>query len=289
MKTPNPQAGIFLPEDCGRQSGSVDRRLCDAALAVYSSLPIEAWRGRRLFPGGEIVFPDANMAREYLAAATHAAQVNRDPAGAIRLLDTSIRLDYIDVLETGDNLVQRVEAYNALGRDEPRRSILLYQLGCTFGRMKLWGEAGAAYRAAADLDPILAWHLNNFAWMAATATDPRAHAGDLAVALAERACVISGYGCWCFLGTLAAAYARAGDFERAVAWQRVALALTPPGEADEEMSKLREFEARRAFVDYFPRPVGDDATSDAELARLDVQDLLREARELMGRPREITH
>jgi hypothetical protein len=72
-------------------------------------------------------------------------------------------------------------------------------------------EAAAVYHAAAHLDPLFAWHLNNMAWMAATATDTRAHAGPFAVARAEMACAVSGWGCWRFLGTLAAAFARAGD------------------------------------------------------------------------------
>jgi hypothetical protein len=92
--------------------------------------------------------------------------------GAIRLLDVSIRR-----VET--NSFQRLKAYDARGREESRRSVLLYHLGVRFGRLKLWNEAGAVCRAAAELDPFFVWLLN-FAWMAATATDPQAHACDLA-------------------------------------------------------------------------------------------------------------
>ena len=268
---------------------SLDRRLCDAALDAYWQLSPEYWRGNIPFLGGEIIFSNSELARGYLAAATHAARANHDPVGAIRLLDVSIRLDYIDLLNEGDNLIQRIEAYASLGSDEPRRSILLYNLGVTFSRLKLWAEAGSAYRAAAELDPLFAWHLNNFAWMAATATDPLAHAGDLAVALAERACVVSGWGCWSFLGTLAAALARAGDFRRAVAWQQIAVHLAPGSEREELSARLHEFEARRAFVDQDPNPVGGESISDEELAKLDVQELLREARALIGTPPESVH
>ena len=253
------------------------------------ALSPEKWHGRLPIPGSEIIFPDPKLARGYLAAATHAAQVNRDPVGAIRLLDVSIRLDYVDLLNEGDNLIQRIEAYAALGSDEPRRSILLYNHGVTFSRLKLWGEAGSAYRAAAELDPLFAWHLNNFAWMAATATDPLAHAGDLAVALAERACVVSGWGCWSFLETLAAALARASDFGRAVAWQQIAVQSAPGSEREELSARLREFEDGKAFVDHDPNPVGGESISDAELAKLDVQELLREARELIGAPPASVH
>jgi len=269
---------------------SLDQQLCDAALAASSTLTPDNWLGRHPFPGGEIVFADAKLARAYLAAATHAAQVNRDPVGAIGLLDASIRLDYIGTLNDGDNLLQRIEAFAALGRDEPRRSVLLYHLGIIFTRLKLWSEAGAAYRAAAELDPLFAWHLNNFAWMAATAVDPRAHAGALAVALAERTCVVSGWGCWCFLGTLAAAYARANDFGRAVAWQQIVVKLLSAGpQRDKETTRLREFKAGRAFVEHEPSPVAGQDTSDAELGQLDVQELLKQAQKLIGSPPTSVH
>ena len=283
------QAAAIPSDDRNLRPVSLDRNLCDAALAAYSQLSPEYWRGNIPFLGGEIIFPDPKLARGYLAAATYAARINNDPVGAIRLLDVSIRLDYVDLLSERDNLILRIEAYAALGSDEPRRSILLYNHGVTFSRLKLWAEAGSAYRAAAELDPLFAWHLNNFAWMAATATDPLAHAGELAVALAERACVVSGWGCWSFLETLAAALARAGDFRRAVAWQQIAVQLAPGSEREELSARLREFEAGRALVDHDPNPVSGESISDAELAKFDVQELLREARELIGSPPASVH
>lgn len=47
--------------------------------------------------------------------------------------------------------------------------------------------------------------------------------------MAEWICVRSGWGCWCFTNTLAASYARIGDFARAIAWQEVSLDLAPNG------------------------------------------------------------
>ena len=283
------QSAIVPPAGGPLPSISLDRKLCDAALAAYSALSPDDWRGFHPFPGAKIVFPDPALARQYLAAATHAAQVNRDPVGAIRLLDASIRLDYVGALNDGESLIQRMHAYEALGRDEPRRSILLYHLGITFSRLKLWAEAGAVYRAAAELDPLFGWHFNNFAWMAATAIDPQAHSGPLAVALAERACAVSGWGFWCFLGTLAAAHARTGDFRRAVAWQRIALHLAPRGERHEEATRLCAFEAGKAFVDHAPKPVGGYDTSETELTQLDVRELLQEAEDLIGSSRTTVH
>jgi len=262
-------------------SASLDRRLCDAALAAYRSLPPAQWRGRLPFPGGEIVFADHLLARQYVQAARHALAANRDPRTAVRLLDLSIRLDQAAALEASDTLVLRVEAWHALGEDRPARAILLYNHGVTFGRLQLWKQAATVYRAAEDFAPLFAWPLNNFAWMAATATDPRAHAGALAVAMAEHTAAATGFGCWAFLGTLAAAYARAGDFERAVAWQRIARTLSPAARRAHAEEKLATFEAGRAYVDRVPRPIGGEGGGD-EAANADPATLWREAEALMG-------
>jgi len=48
-------------------------------------------------------------------------------------------------------------------------------------------------------------------------------------------------------------------------------------------------EYMKAFVDHDPNPVGGESISDAELAKLDVQELLREARELIGAPPASVH
>ncbi|MCA0302797.1 MAG: hypothetical protein LCH95_10350 [Proteobacteria bacterium] len=267
---------------------SRDRRLCDAALTAFQSLPPARWRGRLPFPGGEIVFADPELARQYGLAARHALAANEDPRAAIRLFDQAIRLDQPAVLEDAEHVVQRVEAWSALGEDRPARAILLYNLGVTFSRMGHWKQAATVYRAADEIDPVFAWSLNNFAWMAATFTDPRAHAGDLAVALAEHTCATSGFGCWAFLGTLAAAHARAGDFGRAVAWQRIARTLTPVSERAYSEQKLATYEAGQPFVDSDPRPLGGYGPLDEAVAR-GMPALWREAQELMGIRPEALH
>jgi tetratricopeptide (TPR) repeat protein len=261
-------------------------RASDDVLAAYLSLPLDEWRGRYNTKDVEIVFPNPPRARELFVAAT---QANRNPVAAIRLFEESIRLDYVGALDDQENLLGRIEACASLGRDEPCRSVLLYNIGVVLARSHRWYEAAAIYGAAADLDPLFAWHFNNVAWMTATATDTRAHAGPFAVARAEKACAVSGWGCWCFLGTLAAAFARAGDFRRAIAWQRICLHLTPENKRVDEKARLREFEAGRAFTARKHEPVAGDRTTDAEVAQIDVQKLLREAAVLIGGPRELLH
>lgn len=267
---------------------SLGRRLCDAALSVYRSLPRQLRKGRHPFPGGEVAFADAERSRAYLAAGKHAFEVNGDPAGAISLLDASIRLDQASALTDGDNLGIRVLAFQALGNEAPYRSILLYDLGLRFERLKQWQEAGVAYRASARLDPGFVWPLNNFAWMAATAREPWVHNGELAIALAERACLLSQWGCGCFLGTLAAAYARAGDFGRAVDWQRIAVELHEGEGRAQEFARLNAFASGTAFIDHHRTVVGDDI-SEEELAEFDVETLRAQLQELAGQRLPVLH
>jgi hypothetical protein len=59
--------------------------------------------------------------------------------------------------------------------------------------------------------------LDELAWFLATDPDANARDGAEAVRLAERACALTDRRIPAFLATLAAAYAEAGDFSRAVA------------------------------------------------------------------------
>src|SRR5262249_44101920 len=160
-------------------------------------------------------FPDPKRARAMASEAKQVADADHDIGKAIRLLDEALRLDYEAALDDGVSLAQRTEAYLTAGRDEQLRALRLYHIACRLRDLELPREAGAVYQAAADLDPLFAWHLNNSAWIAATWPDVRAQDGRVAVTLAATACEISGWACWCFVGTLAAAFARAGDFRRA--------------------------------------------------------------------------
>lgn len=283
---------LSKPEDQSTNSRDVtltdlNRAVCDNALSVFSALSKKEWRGRRPFAGGEIVFPDHVLAREYAAAGQHALKVHGDHHGAIRLLDTSIRLEYAAALEASDNLVLRVEAYHALGEERPARAILLYNLAVSFCHHNRWREAVTAYRAAADLDPLFSWHANNIAWLAATSTIPEALNGLVAVAYATQNCIWSSFSCWAFLGTLAAAYARSGDYDRAVRWQRIATKLSPEAERPYSEARIAIYESGRAFIDIAPRPIGGVNPEGADEATFQAQ--WKEALALMGAPPETVH
>ena len=237
------------------------------------------------FAPDEIVFPDPEGAKALLSEANQAIKEGRPSSTIIPLLDDALRLDYFGALDGGVAEL-RADFYSSAGLHEPQRSHWLYSIGVVFAELKLWREADAVYQAAADLDPLLAWHLNNLAWMTSTAPDVRAHSGQYAVIAAAKACEISGWGCWCFIGTLAAAFARAGDFQRAAEWQRISLRLAPDKQKAKAQEMLRHFEAGQAYVEYVDNPVaGGSRLSEAELAELDVEALMAKAKELIGTPR----
>ena len=86
-------------------------------------------------------------------------------------------------------------------------------------------EAIVQYREGIRLDPNSPAGLNNLAWILVTQPDAALRNGAEAVELASRACELTAFGQPVFLGTLAAAYAEAGQSDKAVETAQKASAL----------------------------------------------------------------
>jgi tetratricopeptide (TPR) repeat protein len=101
---------------------------------------------------------------------------------------------------------------------------LLYQTGEP-------GRAVNQLRKVVSLKPDQPQPLNNLAWLLATCSDDTVRNGPEAVSCAERACRLTAFRETAMVGTLAAAYAEAGNFHDAVATAELAVRLgTAAGE-----------------------------------------------------------
>lgn len=175
---------------------------------------------------GLFLLPDPRRARELVDCARRFYCEQDDAVQAIRLLEQAILLDQVQALDSGW-YAQRADLYEQLGLAAPRTALRLYGLGLKFAVLDAADYAEQMYARASTIDEPFLWSANNYAWMFATGASSGSREKRKGVAMAEWACARSGWGCWCFTNTLAATYARIGDFARAVAWQEVSVELAP--------------------------------------------------------------
>jgi tetratricopeptide (TPR) repeat protein len=114
-----------------------------------------------------------------------------------------------------------------------------------------YAEAVYYYCEALRLKPDFDAALNNLAMLRASCKQPELRNGHEAVQLAEAACRLSGRHIPSYLGTLAAAYAEAGQFVDAVKTMQEALALAKASGADElvpiQTQMLEQFRAGKPY------------------------------------------
>jgi tetratricopeptide (TPR) repeat protein len=112
------------------------------------------------------------------------------------------------------------------------------------------GRTSAAighFAEAVRLRPEWAVPHVELAWLLATTRDAALRDPAKAIALASRGAALSSQDDPTVLDVLAAAYAAAGDFERAVATVQRALRLAPPADADSLRQRLQLYRQRRDF------------------------------------------
>ena len=107
----------------------------------------------------------------------------------------------------------------------PGAAELRSQLGYALANRNRVAEALAQWRQALRQEPDNLRVLNDIAWMLATCADDAIRNGTEAVALAEHAVEIASGHQPSLLATLAAAYAEAGRFDKAVEFETRAIDL----------------------------------------------------------------
>jgi tetratricopeptide (TPR) repeat protein len=126
-----------------------------------------------------------------------------------------------------------IKAYNNRG--------IVYRLRGQYDR------AISDFNKAMEMNPLDPEAYNNLAWLFATAKAPGFRDGKRAVKLALKACELSDWKLGEYLDTLAAAYARMGDFDNAVKWQEKALGQFKSARPSEFQERLHLYRERKPW------------------------------------------
>jgi len=115
-------------------------------------------------------------------------------------------------------------------------------------------NAAADYIAAGRLAPTDGERYNALAWLRATCPRSALRDARQAIELATKACELSNWTNPLWIDTLAAAYAEAGEFEKAEAWQQEAIRLHPTmeGLCAEMEQRLSLYQGRIPYREWPP-------------------------------------
>ena len=108
-------------------------------------------------------------------------------------------------------------------------------------------QALVDYDRAIELAPEYALAYQNKAWLLASGDDPGLRDGEKAVEAAIAACKLTGYKDLGAIRALAAGFAEAGDFEKAIGWQEKVIQSSPEDQQALERETLEAYKAKRPF------------------------------------------
>jgi hypothetical protein len=114
----------------------------------------------------------------------------------------------------------------AMGEDKrgtTKESGFHYFIGLDHLRRKEYPQAVSSFEKSVEADPEYPSSLITLAWLLVAANKRELRDGRKAVELALKACELTEWKIPRYLETLAAAYARTGEFEQAVKWQEKAI------------------------------------------------------------------
>ena len=135
----------------------------------------------------------------------------------------------------------------AMKPDPVNESVVLMHRGSAQIHSPNHAGALADFDRARRLRPRETWNYNDAAWLRATSPDASVRNGKLAVQQATRACELSGWKRSDYIDTLAAAHAEAGNFERAIEFQKQAMKIAPFSDRRGMTERLRLYETRTPY------------------------------------------
>lgn len=142
-------------------------------------------------------------------------------------------------------------------RKDPSNFEAIADYGVALVDSGFYEEGLNQYEKAYSINSSFPSLLNDFAWIYSTCPDPQFRDGKRALGFSKKACSLTGYGNPQFIGTLAAAYAENGDFDKAVLYARMAeQASAAVGNAEiveKNRKLLNYYENRKPFREVFPQ------------------------------------
>ena len=121
-------------------------------------------------------------------------------------------------------------------------------------RGRAWMAKGEIHKALADysivlqLEPKNADMHNRCAWIWATCSVDQIRDGAKAVSSAELACSLTNSKSWSYLDTLAAAYASAGQFDKAAETAQKSIEHAPEAKKSDLKTRLELYRSGKPYV-----------------------------------------